>query len=153
MAIIEAFEEWQHYLIGAKHQVQVYTDHKNLTHFTTTKELNKRQIRWSEFLSQFDLRITYRKGSENGRADALSRRLDHLQEVPPETQSIFQVTPDGDLLQTPRQLATILRVTVDPDWSSKLKTSYRQLSDQDKEGLVEDKGMLYQGNKLFVPRE
>jgi transposase InsO family protein/murein DD-endopeptidase MepM/ murein hydrolase activator NlpD len=151
MAIIEAFKEWQHYLIGAKHQVRVFTDHKNLTSFTTTKELNKRQIRWAEFLSQFDIRITYRKGSENGRADALSRRLDHLQEVPPETQSIFQVTPEGDLLQEPRQLAAILRAKPNPEWENKLRTAYQELPDQDKKGLVEDKGMLYQGNKLFVP--
>lgn len=114
MTITQAFEEWQHYLIGVKHQVQAYTDHRNLPHFTT-KELNKRQIRWAEFLSQFDLRITSRKGSENGRADTLSRRLDHLQEVPPETQRIFQVTPKGDLLQEPRQLAVILQSKVNPE--------------------------------------
>ncbi|EFY87299.1 pol protein [Metarhizium acridum CQMa 102] len=46
MAIIECFKEWRHYLIGAKHQIKVYTDHKNLTSFLTTKDLNKRQIRW-----------------------------------------------------------------------------------------------------------
>ena len=43
MAIIMAFKEWKPYLCGANHQVKVYTDHKNLTHFTITKELNKRQ--------------------------------------------------------------------------------------------------------------
>ncbi|TPX08981.1 uncharacterized protein E0L32_009560 [Thyridium curvatum] len=43
MAIIEAFREWKHYLTGTKHPVKVYTDHKNLTNFTTTKALNKRQ--------------------------------------------------------------------------------------------------------------
>ena len=66
MAIIEAFKKWKHYLSGTNHQVKVYTDHKNLTYFTTTKELNKRQTRWSEFLSEFNFRIIYRKGKENG---------------------------------------------------------------------------------------
>jgi hypothetical protein len=84
MAIIEAFKEWKPHLSGTTHQVKVYTDHKNLTYFTTTKELNKRQTRWAEFLSEFNFRIIYRKGSENGRADALSRRTDHEQDQAPE---------------------------------------------------------------------
>ncbi|KAL0932741.1 reverse transcriptase domain protein [Colletotrichum truncatum] len=64
------------------YEVKVYTDHKNLAHFTTSKDLNKRQIRWSEFLSEFNFRIIYRKGKENGRADALSRRPDHESREP-----------------------------------------------------------------------
>ena len=73
MAIIEAFHEWKHYLSGTTYQIKVYTDHKNLASFTTKKELNKRQIRWMEFLSEFHFVIIYRKGNENGRADAFSR--------------------------------------------------------------------------------
>jgi hypothetical protein len=76
IAIIEAFKKWKHYLMGTKHKIKVYIDHKNFTIFTTTKELNKKQIRWYEFLSEFDFEIIYRKGSENGRVDALSRRED-----------------------------------------------------------------------------
>ncbi|KAJ2891394.1 hypothetical protein MKZ38_000508 [Zalerion maritima] len=64
MAIIEAFREWKHYLTGTKHPVKVYTDHKNLTNFTTTKALDKRQTRWAEFLSEFNFTIIYRKGHE-----------------------------------------------------------------------------------------
>ena len=50
---------------GAKYPVKIYTDHKNLTSFIITKELNKRQVRWLEELVEFDLQIHYRKGSEN----------------------------------------------------------------------------------------
>ena len=35
MAIVEAFKEWRPYLSGTTHEVKVYTDHKNLTYFTT----------------------------------------------------------------------------------------------------------------------
>jgi hypothetical protein len=101
MAIIEAFKEWKPHLSGTTHQVQVYTDHKNLTYFATTKELNKRQTRWAEFLSEFNYRIIYRKGSENGRADALSRRPDHEEEKKPEFQTIFQINENGDLEPSP----------------------------------------------------
>jgi RNase H-like domain found in reverse transcriptase len=37
LAIVEAFREWRVYLEGAAHRIQVYTDHKNLLYFTTTK--------------------------------------------------------------------------------------------------------------------
>ena len=80
LAIVESFKIWKVYLEGAKHEVQVFTDHKNLMSFTTTKVLNRRQVRWSEELSSYNFRIQYRKGSENGRADALSRRSDYFQE-------------------------------------------------------------------------
>jgi hypothetical protein len=45
LAIVVAFEQWRVYLEGLKYKVQVWTDHKNLTSFTTTKILNRRQVR------------------------------------------------------------------------------------------------------------
>jgi hypothetical protein len=33
LAIIDAFEEWRHFLEGAQHTTTVYTDHKNLDNF------------------------------------------------------------------------------------------------------------------------
>ena len=39
LAIVIAFKTWRVYLEGAKHTILVKTDHKNLTFFTTTKEL------------------------------------------------------------------------------------------------------------------
>jgi len=45
LAIVDAFRQWKVYLEGPKHTVTVFTDHKNLIYFTTTKELNRRQIR------------------------------------------------------------------------------------------------------------
>ncbi|KAL0934452.1 reverse transcriptase domain protein [Colletotrichum truncatum] len=104
MAIIEAFKEWRPQLSGTKYEVKVYTDHKNLAHFTTSKDLNKRQIRWSEFLSEFNFRIIYRKGKENGRADALSRRPDHEVQVPEETRVILKTDKNGDLVPAARLL-------------------------------------------------
>jgi vacuolar-type H+-ATPase subunit I/STV1 len=77
MAIILGFKEFRHYLMGSMHKIKVFTDHKNIAYFATTKELNKRQIRWAEYLSEFDYVIIHKKGLENGRADALSRRSDY----------------------------------------------------------------------------
>jgi hypothetical protein len=47
-----------------------------LVHFTTTKQLNRRQVRWLEELGQYKFRIQYTPRRDNGRADALSRRSD-----------------------------------------------------------------------------
>ena len=44
LAIVDTFKYWRHYLQGARHEVTVITDYKNLTTFTTTKTLNKRQV-------------------------------------------------------------------------------------------------------------
>jgi hypothetical protein len=33
LAIIQALEEWRHYLEGARHPVEIWTDHKNLEYF------------------------------------------------------------------------------------------------------------------------
>ena len=40
LAIVNAFKQWRVYLKGPKHEVQVYSDHKNLLYFMTTKVLN-----------------------------------------------------------------------------------------------------------------
>ena len=39
----------------------------------TKKSLNERQVRWKQFLSQFDFKIEYRPGREGGKPDALTR--------------------------------------------------------------------------------
>ncbi|SOV04618.1 uncharacterized protein UDID_17154 [Ustilago sp. UG-2017a] len=75
-AIVAAFKHWRQYLEGAKFPVQVLTDHRSLEYFTTTKQLNRRQARWSELLSDFDFVIQYRPGVQAGLPDALTHRSD-----------------------------------------------------------------------------
>ncbi|SOV04067.1 uncharacterized protein UDID_19529 [Ustilago sp. UG-2017a] len=75
-AIVAAFKHWRQYLEGAKFQVQVLTDHRSLKYFTTTKQLNRRQARWSELLADFDFVIQYHPGAQAGLPDALTRRSD-----------------------------------------------------------------------------
>lgn len=56
--------------------MEVLTDHKSLEHFTTTKLLNQRQVRWSESLSDFRYQITHRAGKHATVPDALSRKAE-----------------------------------------------------------------------------
>jgi hypothetical protein len=76
LAIFEAFTIWRHYLEGSQFQIDVVTDHKNLEYFSTTKVLTRRQVRWSEYLSTFDLMIRFRPGKLGAKPDALTRRAD-----------------------------------------------------------------------------
>ncbi len=59
LAIFEAFRQWRNYLEGAIHMVLVLSDHKNLEYFATTKQLTRRQVCWSEYLSGFNYLIRY----------------------------------------------------------------------------------------------
>jgi len=45
LAIIRALEEWRHFLEGATHPVEIWTNHKNLEYFITAKKLNRHQAR------------------------------------------------------------------------------------------------------------
>lgn len=59
LAIVDAFKHWKHYLQGANHPIHVFTDHANLRNFTTTKELNGRQLRWSDELSHYNFTVSH----------------------------------------------------------------------------------------------
>jgi hypothetical protein len=94
LAIVVALEHWRHYAEGCS-ELTIFSDHKNLTYFTTTKQLNRRQVRWSETLGQYKFRIVYTPGKDNGRADALSRRHDIIGKKTEVHMAILQTNEDG----------------------------------------------------------
>ncbi|GJR30537.1 putative reverse transcriptase domain-containing protein [Tanacetum coccineum] len=71
-AVVFALKIWRHYLYGTK--CTVFTHHKSLQHILNQKELNMRQRRWLELLSDYDCEIRYHPGKANVVADALSRK-------------------------------------------------------------------------------
>src|SRR5882724_3918033 len=103
LAIFEAFRQWRNYLEGSTHVVLVFSDHKNLEYFATTKQLTRRQVRWLEYLSGFNYLIHYRAGWLGTKPDALTRREDvyphgenaYVLDNPHNFQSIFKA---GQLL-------------------------------------------------------
>ena len=78
LAIILALEDWRRYIKGSRQRAKILTDHKNLVPFMTKKKQNERQVRWKQFLSQFDFKIEYRPGKEGGKPDALTRGPGYL---------------------------------------------------------------------------
>ena len=73
LAIVQAFHEWKRYTGGNPKPIRVLTDHTNLVTFIKTKELNERQAKWMQELSQYNFKIKYRPGKEGGKPDALIR--------------------------------------------------------------------------------
>jgi transposase InsO family protein len=74
LAVIYCLQEWDSELRSVR-EFEVITDHKNLEYFTKKQKLTERHVRWAQIMSQFGhMKIRYRPGKENVRADALSRR-------------------------------------------------------------------------------
>ena len=75
-AIVWAIRHFRQYLVGGSFEVQ--TDHKPLLNapqsISVDKDATGRRGRWAVELSTYDFTVTYRKGSDNGNADAMSRR-------------------------------------------------------------------------------
>nr|GEX28892.1 retrotransposon protein, putative, Ty3-gypsy subclass [Tanacetum cinerariifolium] len=70
--VVFALRLWRHYLYGTK--CTVYTDHKSLQYILDQKELNVRQQRWIELLSDYGCEIRYHLGKGNVVADALIQK-------------------------------------------------------------------------------
>ena len=58
--------------------IRVITNYKNLEYFILTKQLNRRQARWGEFLSKFNFRIAYRPERQGIKLDSFTRRPSDL---------------------------------------------------------------------------
>nr|GEV03602.1 putative reverse transcriptase domain-containing protein [Tanacetum cinerariifolium] len=65
-AVVFALKIWKHYLYGTK--CTVFTDHKSLQRILDQKELNMRQLRRLELLSDYDCKIRYHPGKANTEA-------------------------------------------------------------------------------------
>ncbi|GKE03838.1 putative reverse transcriptase domain-containing protein [Tanacetum coccineum] len=68
--VVSALRLWRHYLYDTK--CTVYIDHKSLQYILDKNELNMRQHRWIELLSDYDCEIRYHpEKANNGFEEAL----------------------------------------------------------------------------------
>src|ERR1700677_4230228 len=99
--ILESLMKWEDKLF--RHRFVIVTDHKALRFFKMKMYMSDRQVRWWEFLSQFNYTLVYTKGSANKVADALSHyyisdRSSEQQEAHVYANIDAHLDPDGDYI-------------------------------------------------------
>ncbi|RFU81252.1 hypothetical protein TARUN_954, partial [Trichoderma arundinaceum] len=152
MAIVAAFKEWRHYCHGSMYKIKVFTDHRNITYFATTQVLSKRQTGYFEFLSQFDYQIIHCKGTENGRADALSRKAELFQETPEVIAQVIHLNEQGHYEQ--KTIATIFRFEEYNPVDEEIKEYVKNWNqDQFPEESSLHNGLPMINDKIWVPEE
>jgi hypothetical protein len=148
LAIVACFHQWRSFLLSNTEPVKVFSDHKNLLYFSASKKLNRRQVRWSLFLCDFDFEIIYRPGKEGGKPDALSRRPDYqLHESDEQVQGQNQI-----LLPKEKFRIAVIR---EQSLLERIKES--QQSDKDIQDIINMKGVSSKSNglvhygQIFIP--
>ena len=138
--------------------IYVYTDHRTLQNFDTQRDLSRRQLRWQEFMSQYDMTITYIPGEDNSVADALSR----VPEGAFPGESVDELTPHFSSQcanETPGIHATF-SITADPSVLDTIRNGYSGdefckkviLSAPSTAGISTSNGLWYIGDRLLIPR-
>ena len=94
LAIIQALEEWRHYIQGSPHTTIILSNHKNLTYYREAQKLNRRQARWSLYLSEFDIKLVHTPGHKMIQSDALSRRPDFIPDKDTNNENVMML-PDN----------------------------------------------------------
>ena len=70
--MIHALDAWKHYLLGTP--FIILTNRQSIKYFITHTKLFDKQMRWENFISQFNFHIAHISGKQNLIVDALSRR-------------------------------------------------------------------------------
>ena len=81
--------------------------------FIIIKQLNRRQVRWSKFLEQYKFKIQYISKKENERANALSRRIDHMNSKEVFNHNIFKINDDETLFANRHEVNLTLKIMRD----------------------------------------
>jgi RNase H-like domain found in reverse transcriptase/Integrase zinc binding domain/Reverse transcriptase (RNA-dependent DNA polymerase) len=103
LSVVETFREFREILYGAP-EIQVFTDHRNLTYSTLNSQ---RVLRWRLYIEEFGPKFHYVKGQDNVLADAFSRLPSKHSEVlqqqlnlpNPDSESFFSILDDEELLE------------------------------------------------------
>src|SRR6202453_3584875 len=101
IVILESLMKWEDKLLGRIFVIVM--DHKALMFFKMKTYMSDRQVRWWEFLSQFNYTLVYTKGNANKVADTLSRyymsdRSSEQQEAHVYANIDAHLDPDGDYI-------------------------------------------------------
>jgi hypothetical protein len=146
LAIIHALKKWWADLLGIP--IYIYMDHWTLQNFDTQRDLSRQQLRWQEFLLQYDMTMIYIPGEDNTVADVLFRVCDRA--FPGET--VGSVPVHG--------IDTMLSITTNPSILCGIQDGYledefcKKVMDPvfHMKGISSTNGLWYIGDCLIVPR-
>ena len=168
LAIVRSFGHWRPELQGSPQQVKVYTDHKALEYFMTTKQLNSRQARWAELLAEYSFIIMYRPGKDNAKADILSRREQDLEpsgelkaylrtkallqpdQMDPQIQEAVELHALDQVLREPALLVN--RLLTANRTAGSLQALRKQAERGERDFTLAD-GLLLRNGRLVIPTE
>lgn len=74
LATVFACIIWRTSLLSCKHSFSVLSDKTTWKTFILSRSLTRRQAHWAEYLTDYNFRLSYRPGTKNDQADAISRR-------------------------------------------------------------------------------
>ena len=147
MAIIRAFEEWRPEHDGSPKPINVISDHKNLEYFMFSKWLSRRQARWSEFLSRFNFKISYKPGPQCKASVLIMRSQDLLVDSDPCQDYMQQVVLKPKNLNA-IQPVQILRhgeimpveaKSTDQDLETAIENAYQKMDPEDPVSVISQK--------------
>ena len=168
LAIVYGVKKYHQYLYGR--QFQLKTDHKPLIHIFSEKKAtptmaSSRIQRWALTLGVYSYTIQFRKGCDNGNADALSRLpLPSTRKEPPKPADIVHLM---EYLDSSPITSSQIRVLTDQDPTlSRVKVwiltgwpheppeaeEFRPYFHRKSELSVED-GCILWGNRVIVPEK
>src|ERR1700675_959213 len=168
LAAIRALEEWRHYLEGVRQPFEIWMGHKNLEYFQTAQKLNRRQARWSLYLSRFNFTLHHKPGRSMGKPDALSRCADHRSGVADNADitllgpELFQVRALEGVTVAGEEhsiLRDVRKALADGELDESVAKAAKELKQNKSRGLVcsaewveTDRLLLFRG-KIYVPND
>lgn len=150
-----AVEKLHHYLIGR--EFTLYTDHRPLVHIFG-KQRSKlpplcatRLLHYALFLQNFTFTIKYRKSSDHGNADFMSRLPTHSTQLGvPDTLEEFQVQHISVLPHSPKEIAA--ETLRDPELRELLDKLRRGESIPGQDGNYSlQSGCILRGLRVYIP--
>ena len=80
LIIVRIFEKWRLECAktSIKDFIKILINHKNLKYFMIIKQFNCRQIKWIEFLSEFNFKILYKSNVQNIKSNNFIERSKNL---------------------------------------------------------------------------
>ncbi|KAF7762581.1 hypothetical protein Agabi119p4_9174 [Agaricus bisporus var. burnettii] len=166
LAIIKALKLWRHYLLDAKEQFEIWTDHENLKYFREPQKLNARQARWYLMLQEYDFLLRHIPGKTNTKADILSRIIkpdisEDNKNVEMFKDKIFTREFREDvsnyeemvLLNRRFEVSADQKILEDIRSSKRRETMVLQEMKKQPEKVWESEGIIFRQGRIYVPEE